>query len=444
MDITRNQALPGMVMILIMMIDTTATSAPIYGIQREINNSSTSEELIVVLNNHTCNFTRIKENWRERFASGYRYKFNKEYRFGKFAAAKLTVNDETLKSLAKDPEVKYIEINRKIFADQTQPPDPCGNLIEGNCMQQRTGTSLWGLSRISSENLPFSAFTKYTYLSDDGAGVNVYVIDTGIFPNHAEFEGRAKAAFVSTELSSEGLIDQHGHGTHVSGTIAGKTYGVAKKANIIGVKVLGAEGVGTLAGLLEGLEWVHRDFQAKKRVSPDKAKGVVNLSLGGSPGKIQSLDEATITLILESGLPVIVAAGNENIDACLTSPAHISSAIKVGASNQQDVMSSFSNYGRCVDILAPGEMILSADKGSTTASVVLSGTSMATPHVTGVVARFLSQSYLGTPSPADVKAWLLGSSTKNALNMQEKPSTPNRLLHMLCLAGKIKVTQHAA
>ena len=418
--------------------ETNALSAPVYGIKSQGPGTINSDDFIVVLKNHSCNFTSLKDRWHHRyFSDGGHYKYHRNYRFARFAAARLRMNNTVLRSLQEDPAVKYIEVNKKIYAEQTSMPDPCQNLVDGSCMQQSTGSSLWGLSRTSSKELPAYANAKYTFLSGDGAGVDVYVIDTGVLPTHSEFEGRASVAFVSTELAAEGKVDLHGHGTHVSGTIAGKTYGLAKYANIIGVKVLGKDGVGTLGGLLEGLEWVHQDFLAKQKASQDKSKAVVNLSLGGSPGEIQSLDEAAITIISEIGLPFVVAAGNDDTDACLVSPARVSVAITVGSTNKNDILSSFSNSGPCVDMLAPGEMILSSYIGSTTTTATMSGTSMATPHVTGVVARYLSQSCITRPSPAAIKAWLQDTSTKTAVDLQDKLSTPNRLLYMFCLAGEL-------
>jgi len=234
----------------------------------------------------------------------------------------------------------------------------------------------WGLDRIDQSNLPLNK--KYDYVSD-GTKVLAYVIDTGILENHSEFTDRNLPGFSAIGASSN-TTDCNGHGTHVAGTIGGTTYGVAQNVSLVPVKVLDCNGSGSTIGVIAGLEWV-----TKQTARP----AVANMSLGGRAST--ALDSA-VSALVASGVTVVVAAGNSRADACKSSPARVPSAITVAASDQNDVFASFSNYGSCVDIIAPGVNITSAWWTGTTATATISGTSMASPHVAGVVARLLSSS----------------------------------------------------
>ncbi len=286
------------------------------------------------------------------------------YKMGNFVAMRYIVGETDVEKLADNPHVKFIEANQKVHLFQNEA-----------CISQNTGSTAWGLSRIASKEKPIYTKAKYEYLNADGADVDVYVVDTGIYVGHEEFQGRAVEAYVSSSLAKKGGTpkDENGHGTHVSGIIGGKTYGVCKKANLYSVRVLDKNGVGTTADVLEGLSWVHNDYVSKKGKKGRKAKGVVNMSLGGMPGVIDTLDEAAIVLATEDGLPFSIAAGNDNADACLVSPARLAAAITVGATDVNDIMTTYSNYGPCVDILAPGDKIRSAYIGTPTASAIISG-----------------------------------------------------------------------
>ena len=309
------------------------------------------------------------------------------------------------------------------------------------CAEERTGSDLWGLSRVSDREVKNYKKATYRYLLDDGEGVVAYIVDTGVQVDHQEFQGRASHGFTATSIVQTGEPDHdlHGHGTHVAGTVAGVTYGLAKKAEIVAVKVLNGQGAGTTADIIEGVEFIHNDFMSRKETN-SRAKAVVNMSLGGAPFAVGSADEAAIIAAIQAGIPFVVAAGNDAFDACFTSPARISAAVTVAASNSKDSMSSFSNYGPCVDILAPGENILSSYIGvSNSAAAVSSGTSMAAPHVTGVIARYLSQQ-LEMKSPASVKAWLQDVATSGVVSLGINLATPNSLLFMACTAGKIHVS----
>jgi cerevisin len=249
----------------------------------------------------------------------------------------------------------------------------------------------WGLARISHrDSLSFGTFNKYLYSEDAGEGVDAYVIDTGTNIEHVDFEGRA--SWGKTIPVGDEDKDGNGHGTHCSGTIAGKKYGVAKKANIYAVKVLKSNGSGSMSDVVKGVEYAANAHSEKvaaaKKGKSKKFKGsVANMSLGG--GKATILDLA-VNAAVDAGLHFAVAAGNDNADSCSYSPAGAEKAITVGASTLADERAYFSNFGKCNDIFAPGLNILSTWIGSKYAVNTISGTSMASPHICGLLAYFLS------------------------------------------------------
>jgi cerevisin len=249
----------------------------------------------------------------------------------------------------------------------------------------------WGLARISHrDSLSFGSFNKYIYAADGGEGVDVYVIDTGTNVDHVDFEGRAQ--WGKTIPTDDEDVDGNGHGTHCSGTIAGKKYGVAKKANVYAVKVLKSNGSGSMSDVVQGVEWAATQHIKKvKDAKAGKAKGfkgsAANMSLGG--GKSVTLDKA-VNAAVDAGIHFAVAAGNDNADSCNYSPAAAEKAVTVGASTLADERAYFSNYGKCNDIFAPGLNILSTWIGSKYAVNTISGTSMASPHIAGLLAYFLS------------------------------------------------------
>jgi cerevisin len=252
-----------------------------------------------------------------------------------------------------------------------------------------------GLARVSHrKKLSFGTFRKYEYDSEGGQGVDVYVIDTGINIDHDEFEGRASWGLTVPKNDLD--IDGNGHGTHCAGTIASRKYGVAKKANVIAVKVLGTNGSGTMSDVIDGVLFAAEQASKKKAVADAEFaatgktshKGsVANMSLGG--GKSPGLDKA-VNRAVDSGLHFAVAAGNDNKDACNYSPAAAEKAVTVGASTLFDERAYFSNFGSCVDVFAPGLNILSTWIGSHSAVNTISGTSMASPHTAGMLAYLLS------------------------------------------------------
>jgi cerevisin len=281
----------------------------------------------------------------------------------------------------------------------------------------------WGLARISHrDSLSFGTFNKYLYTEDGGEGVDAYVIDTGTNWEHVDFEGRAH--WGKTIPKGDEDEDGNGHGTHCSGTVAGKKFGVAKKANVYAVKVLRSNGSGSMSDVVKGVEWATTSHASKvkdaKKGKNKKFKGsVANMSLGG--GKSVTLDLA-VNAAVDAGVHFAVAAGNDNADSCNYSPAAAAKAVTVGASTLADERAYFSNFGKCNDIFAPGLNILSAWKGSKYATNIISGTSMASPHICGLLAYFLSlqpskdSGYaVGDITPAKLKANLMAVATEGAL-----------------------------
>ena len=302
--------------------------------------------------------------------------------------------------------------------------DPRVATVERDSVMQASATqsaATWGIDRIDQRYLPLSG--SFTY-SGNGAGVTAYVIDTGIHPTHAEFGGRAVSDrdFVDP-LNPTGPYyndgkDCNGHGTHVAGTIGGSTYGVAKGVSLVGVRVLDCEGYGLTSEIIDGINWVTADHDAGERA-------VANASLGG--GASSALDTAVRNSIAD-GVTWTIASGNETQNACYSSPARVSEAITISASDRSDRRASFSNYGSCVDWFAPGVGITSAWHSSDTATATISGTSMAAPHTAGAAALYLER--VPTATPAGVRSALYNATTKYRIAYS---GTANN--HLLYTAG---------
>ncbi len=271
----------------------------------------------------------------------------------------------------------------------------------------------WGLDRIDQRSLPRN--NTYTY-TNTGRGVTAYVIDTGIYSAHSEYAGRVQSGFTAI-TDGNGTEDCHGHGTHVSGTIGGTTYGVAKEVSLVPVRVLGCTGSGSTSGVIAGIDWAIANHTAG-------VPAVANMSLGG--GLSSALNDA-VTRAVADGITMVVAAGNSNVDACTSSPSSAPAAITVGATSSTDARASFSNWGTCLDIFAPGVSITSSVIGSTTATATWSGTSMASPHVAGIAALFLQQ--YPTASPANVSGAIINAATPSVVT-DAGTGSPNRLAFM--------------
>ena len=380
-------------------------------------------------------WNRLKDDLMEKASLTVQYVIT----IGDFKAAFVNTDEHQLQGILEDTDIDYIEMNQKIRVFK-QIMNCGSDTMEAQCKVQNTGSDIWGLSRLNQrETLDVNTSLAYSWMTNgDGTGVDAYVLDTGIFVEHSEFEGRVSHGYTSRSIAiSEDGEDHHGHGTHVAGTIGGETTGVAKGVHLISVKVLAANGEGTIFDLLQGLEFVYRNHRNRQSSNRRTVKSVINMSLGAE-GSSPVLEKA-ITALVEDGIPVVVAAGNSYRYACGFTPASVSDAITVGSTTIVDDLSPFSNFGHCVDILAPGSHILSAWNYNITSMAYASGTSMAAPHVTGVVARYLSQWNGNYPAtiPWEIKQTLLNTAVVNKVNLSIThfgelvvESTPNFLLHI--------------
>ena len=298
-----------------------------------------------------------------------------------------------VKHFETDPILKLdaVESSAQPATEQTGPP--------------------WGLDRLDQRSLPLS--NSYSYTSS-GAGVTAYIVDSGIFSSHADFGGRVRSGF-TTVLDGLGTDDCIGHGTHVAGIVGGQSSGVAKSVSLVAVRVLDCGGTTSASALLDALDWVIADHQAG-------VPAVANISIGGPQS---SLLDAAVQAVISDGVTVIAAAGNETQNACNRSPARVPAALTVAASAENDARASFSNFGQCVDLFAPGMNISSAGIASTTEIVPMSGTSMSAPHVAGAAAVLLSER--PTWTPAQVARDLLASATVGVI-ADGGPGSPNALL----------------
>lgn len=307
--------------------------------------------------------------------------------------AVVTANPAQAAALARSGKVLSVEPDAPVKVSGAEQPAP------------------WGLDRADQRTLPLSG--TYSW-SGAGAGVTAYVVDTGILASHTDFGGRVAAGWTAV-ADGNGTNDCNGHGTHVAGTLAGSTYGVAKSATLVPVRVLDCSGSGYNSDVVAGLDWIAANHAAG-------TPAVANLSLGGTASS--TVDNA-IQAVLADGVTTVVAAGNSAVDACTGSPARVPGAVTVAASDSTDKQASFSNFGSCVDLYAPGVGITSDYYTSTTATASMSGTSMAAPHTAGAAAVMLSQNPALTP--ADVAAALVSNATPGVI-AGATAGTPNRLL----------------
>jgi subtilisin family serine protease len=347
---------------------------------------------IVVLRSSVPNPAAVAQEQAARFGGTVTYVYSHALK-----GYSLMLPAAAVRQLAADPRVDYVEADGVMTADTTQ-----------------TGAT-WGIDRIDQRSLPLSG--TYTYTAT-GSGVKAYIIDTGIRYTHTQFGGRAIKG-VDEVTSGGSASDCNGHGTHVSGTVGGSTYGVAKAATLVSVRVLGCNGSGSTSGVIAGVDWVTGNHLAGQSAA-------ANMSLGGSAST--SLDTA-VSNSINDGVSYAIAAGNGDIfgnpqNACNFSPARVAAAMTISATDRTDTKASWANYGSCVDWFAPGVSITSAWYTSDTATNTISGTSMATPHTTGVAALYL-QSHPGA-SPSTVRTALYNLTTKSIVKSSN--TTNNHLL----------------
>lgn len=306
--------------------------------------------------------------------------------------------DAALQGIRNNPNVDYIEQDQTVSLNATQTQS----------------NATWGLDRIDQHVLPLNGGYQYNYT---GAGVNAFIIDTGIRATHNDLASRVNVSAGFTAINDgKGTDDCNGHGTHVAGTVGGATWGVAKGVWLIPVRVLNCQGSGTWSGVIAGVDWV-----ASSTLRP----AVANMSLGG--GASQAVDDAVAGAV-SRGATMVVAAGNSNANACNYSPARAPSAITVGATTSADARASYSNHGNCLDLFAPGSGITSAWITSDSATNTISGTSMASPHVAGVAALALAANTAATPWA--VASFLTDNATPDKISSPGTGS-PNRLVYSL-------------
>lgn len=339
--------------------------------------------------------------------------FIHEYVIGDFVGYAARFDTTMARQLRSRPEVILVE--RDVHMRQHS----------GKCNIQQDAPS-WGIQRVSAKNWGVQRDGTYTYNAGAGADVDIYVIDAGVRVTHQDFGGRAR--FGANVAGGTLKTDPDGHGTHCAGVAASETYGICKACNVISVIAFDDAHHCSAATILAGFHWVMHNANASR-------KSVISISLGGDPGEISDAMDAAVRALVSAGVHVVGSAGNYGGDACKNSPARAASAITVSATSNefagQDYFAPAANFGKCVNVLAPGDSITSLGHNSDTeVGVVMSGTSMATPHVAGVLAMLASTN----PAMAlkEVQALMYKDTLSDLVQLLPDKDTPNKLLHHLC------------
>jgi len=327
----------------------------------------------------------------------------------------LSANESQAIAMSNDSRVAFV-VQDGAIAVGTPDADPIVLAPDPSGFVNAPPDYFWGLDRINQRHLPLDQVYAFT---NNGQGVNAYVIDTGILPTHYEFNQRAFAIYDAVDREGGTGIDCNGHGSHVAGSIGGQTFGIAKQVRLFGVRVLNCQGAGTWSDVIDGVNFVTWHY---RRPEQQGIPALANMSLGGATNQAA---DAAVRNSIRAGVTYVVAAGNGNSDVSTYSPAGVAEAITVGATNMLDYRAEFSNYGTTLDLFAPGVAIYSAWIGDRHMYASASGTSMASPHVAGVVALYLQTNR--TASPATVRSAIVGSSTTGVVSNPGE-GTPNRFL----------------